>query len=66
MTIWHMNVAYWISKAIHLPAHAHILVRAHTLKYVMLIAFQWQQWFFECASVLSFMYIASIVRVFYC
>ena len=52
VTIWRKCAARWISKATcaHAYAHAHALpkhtrVRAHTDKYVILIAFPLQQWF---------------------
>ena len=63
MTIWR-GVAGWISKATHAQAHVrshaptptHTRARActhtHTQKCLILIAFPWQKWFRERASML--------------
>jgi len=45
MTIWRMRIACWIPRA------------TDTLsRYVILIAFQWQQWFHERASMRSYLH----------
>jgi hypothetical protein len=52
-------------------AHALALMHRHTRsctcaltnKYVMLIAFPWQQWFCERTSMLCYTYIASFVMI---
>jgi len=50
MTIWRMSIAYWIPKA------------TNTLsEYVILIALPFQQWLYECATALHYMYIACLV-----
>jgi len=50
MTIWCMSIAYWILKA------------TNTLsEYVTLIALLFQQWLYECASVLHHIYVACLV-----
>jgi len=54
ITIRGMCNAYWIPKATHTHTHTRS-------EYVILIAFPLQQWLQECASVLCYMYIASLV-----
>jgi len=50
MTMWRMRVACWIPKAIDTPS-----------EYVILMAFNLQQWLHEFVSLSSFTYIASPV-----
>jgi hypothetical protein len=50
MTIWLMRLAYWIRKA----------TNTHS-EYVILIALPLKQWLHERASMLHYMYIASLV-----
>ena len=50
MTIWHMRVVCWISKA----------TNTHS-EYVILIAFPLQQWLHERASVFCYTYITCLV-----
>ena len=50
VTIWRMRIACWIPKA----------TNTHS-QYVIFIAFLRQQWLRERTSVLSYMYIASLV-----
>ena len=46
----------------HTHTHTtHARTRAHRTKYLILIAFPWQQWFRGRASVLRYTYIACIV-----
>ena len=64
-----------ISKATHAQAHPpththalnHALARAHThthtQKYVVIIDFPLQQWFYEHASMLRYKYIACLVNI---
>ena len=65
MPIWHMRVACWVSKAARSHAHAHAYVpghlraRAHTQKYVMIVAFLTQQWFCERLTVTLYVYCLS-------
>jgi hypothetical protein len=49
---WHMRVTCWISRT----------TRAHAQNYVIFIAFPRQKWFRERASILRFMYTASLVK----
>ena len=57
------RISCWISKATRTQAVAHALVRSHTQKYVILIAFPRQQWLRERASVLRYTYLAWLVSV---
>ena len=50
MTIWHMHIACWIPKA----------TNTHS-EYVILIAFPLQQWLYEYASLLCYMYITHLL-----
>jgi hypothetical protein len=50
MTMWRIRVACWMPKAIDTPS-----------EYVILMAFNLQQWLHERASLLRFTYIASPV-----
>jgi len=50
MTIWHIRIACWVPKA----------TNTHS-EYVILIAFQLQQWLYEHASMLHYMYITHLV-----
>ena len=58
-----MRAACWISKATREHAHARAptQARAHTQKYVLLIASPRQEWFRERASVLRYTYIACLL-----
>jgi hypothetical protein len=49
--IWRMNCACWITKATNIHS-----------EYVTLIAFSQQQWMQEHATMLHYMYTASLVR----
>jgi hypothetical protein len=68
ITIWRMRVACWINEASRTKAHARAPTstrthaHTHAQKYVILIAFTWQQWFRERASVLRYTYIACLVE----
>ena len=53
MTIWHMHIAYWLTKA----------TDAHS-EYVILFVFPLQQWLHECTSILYYTYIACLVTVY--
>jgi hypothetical protein len=53
MTIWRMHFACWITKATDTRS-----------EYVTFIAFPWQQWFCERASVLRYTYVASLGSTF--
>jgi hypothetical protein len=50
MTMWRMPIACWIPKA----------TNTHS-EYVLLIDFPLQQWLYERAPILSYMYIVCIV-----
>jgi hypothetical protein len=50
MAIWRMRIACWILKA----------TDTHS-DYIILIAFPLQQWLRECASMISYTYIACLV-----
>jgi len=54
MTIWRMHFVCCTTKVIE--THA---------EYVVSIAFQWQQWLYECAPVLCYMYTACLVKWLY-
>jgi hypothetical protein len=64
MATWR-RVACCISKVArvqaHAPARARAFVFTHTQKYVTRVAFSWQQWFCERASMVHYTYIASLV-----
>jgi hypothetical protein len=70
MTIGRLRVACWTSKTsrtqvyVHALAHLHTRARAYTQKYIILIAFQRQQSFLECVSMLRSTYISYLVE--YC
>jgi len=49
MTIQCMCFACWIAKA------------ADTLNMLVPVTFPWQQWLYECASLLHYMYIAGLI-----
>ena len=57
-TIWRMRVACWISKTAH--AYTPTTPGTHTGKYVILIAFPWQQWFANAPQC----YVIRTLRVF--
>jgi len=50
MTKWRMRIAYWVPKATDTGS-----------EYVKRIAFPQQQWSYECASMLRYMYNACFV-----
>ena len=52
ITIWHMPIACWITKATHTHWGC-----------VILTAFPLQQWLQECASLLHYVYIAHLIGV---
>jgi hypothetical protein len=52
MTTLRMRIACWIPKATH----------KHS-EYVMIIAFQWQQWLHKCVLLLHDTYITCIVEI---
>jgi len=49
LTVWHIRISCWILKA------------THNADYVMLIAFPLHHWLHERASLLCYVYIASVV-----
>jgi len=53
MTIWRTRIAWWITKATNTRS-----------EYVILIAFPLQQWLYERASMLRYMYIACVIVLF--
>ena len=53
MTVWHMHIACWLTKA----------TDTHS-EYAILIAFPLQQWSHECTSMLYYTYIACLVTVY--
>jgi len=60
MTLYHMRIACWITKATVTHTHTH----THTqIKHVIFIAFPLQQWLRERVSMLRYTYIASLVSV---
>ena len=54
MTLWRMRITGWIPKA----------TDTHS-EYVIIIAFPWQQWLRERASILRYTYIAGLVRLYF-
>jgi len=50
MTIWRIRIAYCVPKATHTHSEC-----------VLLIAFTWQQWLDERASILRYSYITRLV-----
>ena len=52
MTVWGMHIACWLPKA----------TNAH-LDYVIITAFAWQQWLHKRASMLHYIYSASLVEI---
>jgi hypothetical protein len=52
MKIWRMRISRWVPKA----------TNTHS-EYVIFIAFPLQQWLHECASVLPYTHIASLVDI---
>ena len=56
MTTHHMHIACWITKAMYSHTHTH----THT-ECVILIGFLLQRWLHECASMLCYTYIVSLV-----
>ena len=75
--IWRICIACWMKKSLHERKHVHthmprVCAREHTHththththmeKYVILIAFPWQQWCRERASMLRYKYIGCLVK----
>jgi hypothetical protein len=52
VTVWRMWIACWIPKTANTPS-----------EYVVLVAFPLQQWLKKCASMLRYVYVASLVNI---
>jgi hypothetical protein len=64
MTIIVAHMRCVLEKQGYARASARTHARTHTEKYVIIIAFQRQQWFLERASILRYTYIACFVLKF--